>query len=189
MKSSLSKNTVVLSSALLLLLGATNTWASKPKKMMQETYSATESEEAFTSSSSPQPLNISRSAVRPAAFSAVKNATISKALPKNTMLAAITQPVALPVGKFDPVPSDQVDALSRRLTLVNELIRRHHRAYDYRAYTVQDLQTLVAQLDGNVAKTQEKPVMKAQAPEQPAPLPTPTEEDEVNSDESIQTDI
>ena len=50
-------------------------------------------------------------------------------------------------GAFDPVPSDQADSLVRRLHLVEALITRHARAYDYRIHTVKELEGVLAELD------------------------------------------
>lgn len=48
-----------------------------------------------------------------------------------------------PATPYDPVPADQVDALSKRLKLVEELIRKHGRAYDYRTLTIKELEALI----------------------------------------------
>ena len=48
---------------------------------------------------------------------------------------------------FDAVPEDQVTALSKRLKLTEELIRKYHRAYDYRTHTVRELEVILAKLD------------------------------------------
>jgi hypothetical protein len=62
-------------------------------------------------------------------------------------IAAPTAPLTPAAPAFDAVPAAQTDALSMRLVLVDALIRRHGRAYDYRALTVKKLQELLAQLD------------------------------------------
>lgn len=48
---------------------------------------------------------------------------------------------------YDPVPSDQIDGMATRLHLVEALIRRHGRAYDYRVHTVRELQAILAKLE------------------------------------------
>lgn len=48
---------------------------------------------------------------------------------------------------FDVVPSDQTDALIKRLKLVETLIKRYGRAYDYRVLTTKDLEGLLAKLE------------------------------------------
>lgn len=48
---------------------------------------------------------------------------------------------------YDPVPSDQKGALSIRLKLVEAIIQKHGRAYDYRIHTVRELEALLQRLD------------------------------------------
>lgn len=43
-------------------------------------------------------------------------------------------------SSFDIVPPDQKGPILNRLILVEKLIREHGRAYDYRAYTTQELE-------------------------------------------------
>jgi hypothetical protein len=50
-------------------------------------------------------------------------------------------------ARFDPVPQPQRDGIARRLGLVEEILRKHGRAYDYRSLTVRDLETILAELD------------------------------------------
>jgi hypothetical protein len=50
-------------------------------------------------------------------------------------------------GAYTPVPSDQRDSIANRLKLVEQLLRRHGRAYDYRIHTTQDLSQLLTKLD------------------------------------------
>lgn len=145
--------------------------ASTPRRPVQaETYPATESETASSTT-----VNVQTTA--PAANTAVAPATRLK-----------------PVGKlpdsalsYDPVPSDQIDALSRRLQLVDALIRRHARAYDYRTHTVHDLELTLAKLDASIApKAAPAAAPRAQLvpPTAPATLPIPSESDEVNGGDS-----
>ncbi|MGK5082647.1 hypothetical protein WDW37_05020 [Bdellovibrionota bacterium FG-1] len=48
---------------------------------------------------------------------------------------------------YDPVPVGQVEPLAQRLKLVETLIQRHGRAYDYRIHTIKELQEILSQLD------------------------------------------
>jgi hypothetical protein len=54
--------------------------------------------------------------------------------------------------RFDAVPSAQAEPLLRRLRLTEELISKYGRAYDYRALTVTELQTILAQLEAQAAQ-------------------------------------
>jgi guanyl-specific ribonuclease Sa len=62
------------------------------------------------------------------------------------------QPEKAELGEFFPVPKDQVQPIGRRLSLVEEIMTRHGRAYDYRAHTVQELQDILAQLETEAAR-------------------------------------
>ncbi len=55
------------------------------------------------------------------------------------------------LAEFDLVPKDQLEPLARRLSLVEEIMRRHARAYDYRTYTIKELQDILAQLETDAA--------------------------------------
>ena len=54
---------------------------------------------------------------------------------------------------YDPVPSDQVDPLVKRLKIVQELIEKHARAYDYRIYTTKQLLAILDQLTPKTTPT------------------------------------
>lgn len=92
---------------------------------------------------------------------------------------SVAKPQADAVLTYDLVPSDQVDPLGKRLQLVEILIRKYSRAYDYRAHTVQELVTILAKLD---AASAPKTTMQQTTQAMPAApgLPTPSEEDEVS---------
>lgn len=52
-----------------------------------------------------------------------------------------------PVAKtYDRVPQDQIDPVLTRLQLVEEIVRRFGRAYDYRTHTVRELEAILQQL-------------------------------------------
>jgi hypothetical protein len=72
-------------------------------------------------------------------------------LPRPIATATVPAPARIPDSglAYDPVPSDQIDALGRRLELVDALVRRHARAYDYRTHTVRDLELILAKLDAS----------------------------------------
>lgn len=48
---------------------------------------------------------------------------------------------------FDAVPEDQVQPLLRRLKLVEALIQKHARAYDYRVITSKELEVILNSLE------------------------------------------
>ena len=57
-------------------------------------------------------------------------------------LAAQSEP-----RSYDPVPSDQAQAVARRLGIVARLILAHGRAYDYRTHTLRDLESILSSLE------------------------------------------
>lgn len=52
-----------------------------------------------------------------------------------------------PRWKYDPVPSDQVDSIAKRLKIAQIILTKHARAYDYRTHTTNELQEVLDQLD------------------------------------------
>ncbi len=59
------------------------------------------------------------------------------------------QPIASrSMSQYDPVPTEHRVSILRRLKLIEALIERHGRAYDYRLFTTPDLEAILKQLDG-----------------------------------------
>jgi hypothetical protein len=164
-----------------------------------EMYAATEAEAGETPVSPvPHPVAM---AVNPSARKLMNTPTPSRSRPSRQELAGQAMPnqaapAAAAGAAYDPVPSDQVDGMGRRLKLVEELIRRHGRAYDYRVHTVRELESVLAKLDGvrkasvpiaaptatPIAEVKTAPVAADAEPETISPaLPTPTEEDEASN--------
>ena len=48
---------------------------------------------------------------------------------------------------FDAVPMEQIEPFLKRIRLVEELLEKYGRAYDYRVHTVRDLEVIRAQLE------------------------------------------
>lgn len=121
----------------VLGLMASPVFASKTKPRKLDTYSATEegpSEEVI------------RSAPGYRAAEAVEAAE---------PVAAAPAPAATPSSKFDTVPGSQTEPLLRRLKLVEALILKYGRAYDYRSLTVTELQSILGKLDVQSAQASE----------------------------------
>lgn len=75
----------------------------------------------------------------------------SPAAPRPT---ALTVPVVPPpppphedVVPFDPVPKSQKVAIRKRIQLVDRMIAKYGRAYDYRTHTLRELQNILAELE------------------------------------------
>jgi hypothetical protein len=67
-----------------------------------------------------------------------------------------TTPLPPPeTAQFDAVPVTQTEPMVRRLRLVETLIARYGRAYDYRTHTVVELQAILGQLEAESAQTVE----------------------------------
>jgi hypothetical protein len=50
-------------------------------------------------------------------------------------------------ASFDSVPSPQIGPVTQRLKVVEEILTRFGRAYDYRSHTLRELQAILKQLD------------------------------------------
>lgn len=48
---------------------------------------------------------------------------------------------------FESVPHEQVEPIAKRLQVVEALLRRHGRAYDYRMHTLKELENILASLE------------------------------------------
>jgi hypothetical protein len=69
-------------------------------------------------------------------------------------------------GNFDPVASDQIDSVAQRLKLVEQILVRHARAYDYRVHSARELRAILSRLDGKHQPGQA--ARSAPVPERPA---------------------
>jgi hypothetical protein len=113
----------------------------------QEIYEATEAEG--------DTMPAVRVVARQAPGIAQPHEQLKQTLPQPAAVANVAAPAKLPDSglAYDPVPSDQIDALGRRLQLTDALIRRHGRAYDYRTHTVRDLELILAKLDASLTSS------------------------------------
>ncbi len=86
-----------------------------------------------------------------------------------------------PSTAYDPVPSDQVSALLKRLEITKKLVSIHGRAYDYRAMTTQQLENALTQLEGRAPQRKKRSsAPRVQQPAQDDLEPAPSfEGDEV----------
>jgi hypothetical protein len=175
----------------LALAGTSQAWAAKVQKTSHppEIYSATESEITAPMAINPSARKLMNT---PTPSHSTRNQAAGVAAP--TQLAPVQAKATEERGAYDPVPSDQVDALTKRLQLTETLIRRHSRAYDYRVHTVRELEAILVQLDGPVAPKPATPAAapaakSAEAAAVPPGLPTPSEDDEVNGGEGARSDI
>jgi hypothetical protein len=102
------------------------------------------------------------------------------AAPAEAALLSTAAPnAALSPESFDLVPSDQAHPVIRRIHLVEEIVRRHARAYDYRTHTVRELEQILAKLDAAApgGAPQGKPAQSAgQADPDAVPALPPLEE-------------
>lgn len=94
-------------------------------------------------------VSVSKSAPSPAAMaeeeddfmpSPPSSPSSTYAAPKSSL-----SPAASPAA-FDPVPSDQIDSVASRLQLVEQILRKFGRAYDYRTVTASDLMRIYRDL-------------------------------------------
>ena len=136
-------------SILVLSMSTPSSWArtSKKIKQPQETYPAFEPD---TDSAPPHSAVAAESPQPPAASEAAKK-----------------KPAVAAKGGYELVPSTQAEPIIHRLKIVEELIRKFGRAYDYRVHTVKELQSILSQLEAS---------RNAQLPEPPAPVSSPAAE-------------
>lgn len=117
-----------------------------------EVYSANEAGEPTTIIQSvPGPASVPDSGQAPAK-------TLPKvATPVVHAPTLVTRPAAMatissraytvPKGDFDPVPSEHAASIAGRLKLVEVLITRYGRAYDYRIHTQRELEAILNELE------------------------------------------
>lgn len=48
---------------------------------------------------------------------------------------------------YESVPPEQIEGISQRLKLIDQLLRKYGRAYDYRIHTIKELETILSELD------------------------------------------
>jgi hypothetical protein len=138
-----------------LVLGPQAAFASKKKKKSTSTQSSTGPLETY-SAEDPDPMETSSSAItlpageaagiapreereRPAAPSA---GSVRAGVPTQAAVSNRWQ-----TAQYDRVPIEQTNGVAKRLGLVEEILRKHGRAYDYRSLTVRDLEQILAELD------------------------------------------
>ncbi len=109
-------------------------------KVTVETYSAIDSDPESA------PADDLTSQVRGASAGAPPEVKKAARKAKTLQTAPAPEAPAAPLG-YDFVPEAQARAISKRLKLVEALLLRHQRAYDYRAYTVAQLQAIYAKLE------------------------------------------
>ena len=116
------------------------------RKVQPETYSATEPGIVTITTTTAVPVG---SAALATDESAPVEETEETELPPVPATAAA--PAAAPASTFDPVPSDQASLIAKRLPLIEKIMVKHGRAYDYRAHTVKQLEAILASLDQSEA--------------------------------------
>jgi chemotaxis protein histidine kinase CheA len=114
---------------------------------------AADQAQAQAAAPSPSPAAIAAPAAAVADTSASTTVAAAAAAIPTAPAATAVAPVAnaAPAPKsakqaFDRVPRDQVEPLLERLQLVQEIIRHYGRAYDYRVYTVRELENILNRL-------------------------------------------
>jgi hypothetical protein len=138
-----------------LLLGPSPAWAAK-KKRASSTQSSAGALETY-SAEDPDPMETSASAISIPAGEAAGVAPASDRERPGAPSAGSVRSQSTPLAPasasrwqtaaFDRVPLTQADGIARRLRLVEDIMRRHGRAYDYRSLTVHDLEMILAELD------------------------------------------
>ena len=125
-------------------------------KVTVETYSAVDaSPEAAPADDLTSQVHGASAGAPPAIRRAARKARAAKAAPAADLAssedpgadASATPVVADAPRGYDFLPEVQARAIAKRLKLVESLLIRHQRAYDYRSYTVAQLQAIYAKLE------------------------------------------
>ena len=142
--------------ALLFLTGLSSTaHANIPKKNLSkssatkpaEVYAATEEDPhtpTLIDTSEPGDVTASEEVVAVPAMMAVPVVMPAPPIPAPKPKLAESVPAAT---KFDPVPPTRVDSILKRVKLVETILKKYGRAYDYRTVSSQDLEKILAQLE------------------------------------------
>jgi hypothetical protein len=72
------------------------------------------------------------------------------------VVAQLAQAPQAPTKKFDAVPSQHVESIALRLQLVEQILRKHGRAYDYRVHSTRELRGILKALDQSAAPQPEE---------------------------------
>ncbi len=119
----------------------------------------------------PPPRPIVKSTPAPKPKPAVRKQAPVASAPVARQAEAAPAPALAPKQEtrinYDKVPASETAPLMQRLKLVEQLIERHHRAYDYRAFTVKQLQEILKALD----EPFEKAFQEAKPSEANVPVP------------------
>lgn len=131
--------------------------SSNPSKPL-ETYSATEEGSepvngSFISQTIPTTVKLSSGRLARPSSSNKFEKKVTKRASKESKTSEIG---------YDLVPTNQTDPLIQRLKLVEQLILKYNRAYDYRVHTIKDLESILAKLDQK--NEQSGPQMEVTAP-------------------------
>lgn len=148
------KAEIILLCLVIALLGNHAMASSKSPKKGQESYAATEQEDVPAipaHGSSEAPMAAPGAALVPptAPISPPPAETalpVPLAAPQNLQAKVEVVPpkaTAKP-ALFEPVPAEQIEAISKRLKLVDLILRKYGHAYDYRMHTLRELETVLA---------------------------------------------
>lgn len=194
--SGLSARVLSLMIAPLAIFPWTASAASHSKKQAKEVYAATDNNEMQPGFAMPVDTETGANLAAPAvvqtqsveAAPAPKKAkarATAAAAPASVIETVPAIPSAKPVAaatarlataSFDTVPAGQSDAILQRLKIVENLVRKYGRAYDYRAHTLKELQLIQSTLESTaapVAAPQAAPIPTAPVVAAPAPVEAP----------------
>lgn len=179
----------------LALFPWTASAASHSKKQTKEVYAATDGSEMqpgfampvesetganLEAAPAPAPVAAPKKAKARATASAASAPVIdtAPAIPTAKAVAPVAVKSAPQSSQsFDAVPASQKDAILERLTIVENLVRKYGRAYDYRTHTLKELQLIQSTLESTstpaaAAQPAAAPArVRAQAPVVAVPAP------------------
>jgi hypothetical protein len=164
--------------AAALLFGVSLT-AHASKKSAPEVYSATDdSADEQPAEDDGQPVQLpsmhyKRPVARPAKTAVVKVSAPVAPAPLQAPMETAPLQNRITGPYFDAVPSDQAESIAKRLKVVEVLLRKYHRAYDYRSHTYHELLEILAELDRGTSSAPVAPAPNSASDEPIAPPPPP----------------
>jgi hypothetical protein len=145
------KASLPLAALMIPLIPMSGTAAPRHKKVAsKETYAALDANEMQPGFAMPTEIETSSLGTL---NKGKRTAPAPQTAPKKQAMAPKRAPSAK-AAAFDSVPASQSDAILQRLKIVENLVRKHSRAYDYRTLTLKELQQIESSLNSSKVRAE-----------------------------------